>query len=102
MEKNIMILYHSNINHLKLSYNLWKTDSQSINPLEWPFPLEPTEFDLSSSKTAHQITIDKEALKETCWPYCVVLISLYSDMNNSTILPFSNQNMKIMATNNQI
>lgn len=60
------------------------------------------EYDLSTVKTTHQIIIDKEILKQACWPYCVVLITLYTDMNTTDFRTIASKNMKIMASNNQI
>lgn len=80
IDKNVLILYHSSITGLKMTYNLWKTDSQAITPLEWPFPDQPVDFDLSTTKSIQQVTIDKEILNKTCWPYCVILITLYNDV----------------------
>ena len=54
-----MLLYHSQIASLKLAYNLWKTDQQSISPLEWPFPDQTLRKVSSTAKAMHQITIDK-------------------------------------------
>jgi len=34
------IFYKSTIVDLKIMYTLWKSDDKSIDPSEWPFPLE--------------------------------------------------------------
>lgn len=37
-KENVFISYHSVLENLRIAYNLWKYDSQEINPAEWPFP----------------------------------------------------------------
>jgi len=37
-DRSVSIIYSSTHSNLKIVYNLWKTDSKSISPLEWPFP----------------------------------------------------------------
>jgi len=76
-DKNVVLIYRSTTDSLKLAYNLWKTDSHTINPLYWPFPMEPASSQLSALRSVHQIVIDKEVLQKQCAPYCVVLITLY-------------------------
>ena len=34
------IFYKSTLVDLKINYKIWQTDDKSINPAEWPFPLE--------------------------------------------------------------
>lgn len=36
--KSVTILYNSGNVDLKIMYTIWKTDDNSINPTEWPFP----------------------------------------------------------------
>jgi hypothetical protein len=102
LDKNVVIIYHSRIESLKLTYNLWKTDSQSINPLYWPFPSQPATGALSNLKSVKQVVIDKEVLKLKCWPYCVVLITLYEDSLKGETRLADDKNIKIMASNDQI
>jgi len=65
---------------LKLMYSIWKTDDQSINPNEWPFPnkvaIDPTKSNQFAYRPTQFIHIDNEALKK-CWPNCVILVSTF-------------------------
>jgi hypothetical protein len=106
--KSVTILYRSEVVDLKIMYNIWKTDDQSINPANWPFPTKWTE----EAKSPHQlyyrptqfIHIDTHILKK-CWPNCVILISTVEDdsfLKNRYNSYLQNSLFKIMASNNYI
>jgi hypothetical protein len=63
-------------------YNLWKTDDKSINPEEWPFPVEKKDESKKMTSWSYRPTqyvhIDSDSLKN-CWPNCVVMISMKFD-----------------------
>ena len=45
------IFYKSSIPDLKIMYTLWESDDKSINPAQWPFPLEYKENEQLSELT---------------------------------------------------
>lgn len=74
-------IYLSSIyGHTGYNVVLWK-NIDSIPSVEWPFPKSTHPSDLatyhytSGVQNSHSITIQPSALK-TCWPDCLVLISL--------------------------
>lgn len=76
------IFYKSSLVDLKIMYTLWKTDDKSIDPSEWPFPLEFKENEKLSQLTFKPIDfihIDPSQLT-TCWPNCVILMSIAPDL----------------------
>ena len=38
--KSLTVLYHSDHVDLKIMYSIWKTDDKSMDPSEWPFPIQ--------------------------------------------------------------
>lgn len=82
--KTLTLLYRSSTIDLKMLYTIWKTDDESINPAEWPFPR--TQLQDHTKKAAQYspskfIVIDSQAFK-FCWPSCVVLLSLILDKDS--------------------
>jgi hypothetical protein len=103
------IFYKSTVVDLKIMYSLWKTDYKSMDPSEWPFPMEFKENPKTSEltfKPLQFIHIEPARLKE-CWPNCVVLLSIVPDYaaakkTNASLSSYMNQDFKIMASNNYI
>lgn len=82
---------------VRLKYRLFYANDEQIDPSEWPFPsqtIDETEAaEQQKFKPATHFNIGKNTLK-SCWPYCVVLISII-DLENSQ----KKGNFSLMATN---
>jgi hypothetical protein len=105
------IFYKSSLPDLKIMYNLWKTDDKSMDPSNWPFPVEFKENEKVSELTfqpLHFIHVEPSRLKQ-CWPNCVLLLSIAPDFDNAkktitndTKFTLQDQDFKIMASNSFI
>lgn len=71
-------MYKSSLVDIGISYTIWKSDKNDIDPSQWPFPSykEEVEDKYSIYKSINHVVIDTENL-QGCWPTCVVLLSLY-------------------------
>ena len=49
-DHNILIYYHSTLTNLRVSYLLWKYDSDSLAPSSWPFPGFHHEMNSNNNK----------------------------------------------------
>lgn len=63
-DKNVVLLYYTPMEDLRLTYTLWKSDSKTLNPTEWPFPKVAASDNQPSLRTVNHVTIDKELLKK--------------------------------------
>jgi hypothetical protein len=108
-KQNVFISYHSSFQDLRIAYNLWKYDSEDINPLEWPFPKAIGEKEQlhSNFKPNNYVMIDHEQMQTKCWPNCLLLISFYVDYQTAarkdlSLDVYRSLSFRIMASNNQI
>lgn len=83
-------MYKSSLVDVGISYTVWKSDKEDIDPTEWPFPpyVEEVNEKFSYFKSVNHIMIDTENLKG-CWPTCVVLLSLYKKKADASINIFT-------------
>lgn len=78
-KEDINLLYKSADPNVRLRYRMFYGDEDNINPAEWPFPNEKTSEDESAThskfKPVNHMSISKDQFA-TCWPYCVLLVSM--------------------------
>lgn len=73
------IFYQPSSVDLKIFYTVWTADDLSVDVGEWPFPETFKEHEKRLEfKPLQYIHIQPEKLK-TCWPNCVILMSLLVD-----------------------
>lgn len=102
VDNDIVIIYSTIAEDLRLSYTLWKSDSKSIDPSEWPFPERSQLEKQTDISSINHVSIGKETFKEQCWPDCVVLITLYRDKQTDFKVLEGYTDFKIMVSNSQI
>jgi hypothetical protein len=108
------IFYKPSIVDLRILYSVWHSDDLSISPTEWPFPQPPFAKDKNAQphmslqfKPIQYIHIEPAQLK-TCWPNCVVLMSIAVDPKvieealKSNLTSLIDAQFKIMGSNNFI